>query len=263
MTSDPNIPADLRLRELSLDEFRRIEGEKSPLYNRDLAPVPVAERTWTTYNFAALWISMAHCIPTYMLASGLIGAGMSWWQALCTILLGNTIVLLPILPTATPARRTAFRSPCCCAPASAPSGRTCRRSCARWSPAAGLASTPGSAARCCRPSFRLLQRLADAARRLADRWLSADAVAELLPVLAAQHVRHLSRHGACAARRKLRGAVRAGDGRCALVLGGQSGPWASGRSLARVEPPRLSGAAFWAFFPVALTGMIGFGRRCL
>jgi NCS1 family nucleobase:cation symporter-1 len=71
--------------------------ERSPLYNHDLAPVPVARRDWTTYNYAALWISMAHCIPTYMLASGLMTAGMNWWQALFTILLGNTIVLVPIL----------------------------------------------------------------------------------------------------------------------------------------------------------------------
>jgi len=71
--------------------------ESSPLYNRDLAPVPIAERNWTTYNFAALWISMAHCIPTYMLASGLIASGMNWWQALLTVGLGNTIVLVPIL----------------------------------------------------------------------------------------------------------------------------------------------------------------------
>ena len=69
----------------------------SPLYNEDLAPVPVSKRNWTTYNYAALWISMAHCIPTYMLASGLIAAGMNWWQALLTILLGNVIVLIPIL----------------------------------------------------------------------------------------------------------------------------------------------------------------------
>lgn len=69
----------------------------SPLWNEDLAPVPVARRTWTTYNFAALWISMAHCIPTYMLASGLMNSGMDWKQALFTILLGNTIVLVPIL----------------------------------------------------------------------------------------------------------------------------------------------------------------------
>src|ERR687883_390425 len=69
----------------------------SPLYNSDLAPVPMEKRNWTTYNYAALWISMAHCIPTYMMASGLISAGMNWWQALITILLGNTIVLAPIL----------------------------------------------------------------------------------------------------------------------------------------------------------------------
>jgi NCS1 family nucleobase:cation symporter-1 len=71
--------------------------ESSRLYSEDLAPVPVARRNWTTYNYAALWISMAHCIPTYMLSSGLISAGMNWWQALITILLGNTIVLIPIL----------------------------------------------------------------------------------------------------------------------------------------------------------------------
>jgi NCS1 family nucleobase:cation symporter-1 len=71
--------------------------EASPLFNADLAPVPVARRTWTTWDYAALWISMAHCIPTYTMASGLIGAGMSWWQALGTILLGNVIVLAPIL----------------------------------------------------------------------------------------------------------------------------------------------------------------------
>src|SRR5882762_8154725 len=70
---------------------------RSPLYNEDLAPIPVAKRDWTTYNYAALWISMAHCIPTYMMSSGLISAGMNWWQALITILLGNLIVLIPIL----------------------------------------------------------------------------------------------------------------------------------------------------------------------
>ena len=76
--------------------------ESSPLYNHDLAPVPIARRNWTTYNFAALWICMAHCIPTYMLAAGLIASGMNWWQALFTILLGNIIVLVPILLNAHP-----------------------------------------------------------------------------------------------------------------------------------------------------------------
>jgi NCS1 family nucleobase:cation symporter-1 len=71
--------------------------QQSALYNHDLAPVPLARRTWSTYTYAALWVSMAHCIPTYMLASGLMANGMNWWQALVTILLGNTIVLVPIL----------------------------------------------------------------------------------------------------------------------------------------------------------------------
>jgi NCS1 family nucleobase:cation symporter-1 len=71
--------------------------QKSPLYNHDLAPVRVAARNWSTYNFAALWVSMAHCIPTYMLASGLMDKGMSWSQALIVIALGNLIVLAPIL----------------------------------------------------------------------------------------------------------------------------------------------------------------------
>src|SRR5438477_55483 len=86
--------------ELKPDAFAEISG--SPLFNRDLAPVKVSERNWTTYNYAALWISMAHCIPTYMLSSGLIGAGMNWWQALITILLGNSIVLIPILVNSHP-----------------------------------------------------------------------------------------------------------------------------------------------------------------
>src|SRR3954469_2107341 len=79
-------------------ELRSDEGIRtSALYNHDLAPVPVSQRNWTTYNYAALWIAMAHCIPTYMLSSGLISQGMNWWQALITILLGNSIVLVPIL----------------------------------------------------------------------------------------------------------------------------------------------------------------------
>ncbi|MBL8632143.1 MAG: NCS1 family nucleobase:cation symporter-1 [Myxococcales bacterium] len=90
---------------IELDEENLRALTDSPLYNPDLAPVPIAERQWTTYNFAALWISMAHCIPTYMLASGLIDAGMSWGQALFTILLGNVIVLVPILLNSHPGTR--------------------------------------------------------------------------------------------------------------------------------------------------------------
>lgn len=67
------------------------------LTNEDLAPVSPEKRTWGTWNYAALWISMSLCIPTYMLASSLIGGGMNWWQAILTIFLGNTIVLIPMI----------------------------------------------------------------------------------------------------------------------------------------------------------------------
>lgn len=69
----------------------------SRLYNADLAPIPSEKRTWTTYNYASLWVAMSVCIPTYMLASGLIAGGMSWKQAIGTILLGNLIVLIPMI----------------------------------------------------------------------------------------------------------------------------------------------------------------------
>ncbi|KAA2245803.1 NCS1 family nucleobase:cation symporter-1 [Chitinophaga agrisoli] len=69
----------------------------SSLYSEDLAPVPPEKRTWNTWNYAALWISMSLCIPTYMLASSLIEGGMNWWQAIFTIFLGNTIVLIPMI----------------------------------------------------------------------------------------------------------------------------------------------------------------------
>jgi len=67
------------------------------LYNEDLAPIPVERRTWGTYNYASLWVAMSVCIPTYMMASGLIAGGMSWKQAIATILLGNLIVLVPMI----------------------------------------------------------------------------------------------------------------------------------------------------------------------
>ncbi|HSC26520.1 MAG TPA: NCS1 family nucleobase:cation symporter-1 [Vicinamibacterales bacterium] len=69
----------------------------SPLWNPDLAPTPPSRRTWSTYHIAALWIGMSVVITTYTLASGLIQQGMTWWQAMLTILLGNTIVLLPMI----------------------------------------------------------------------------------------------------------------------------------------------------------------------
>src|SRR5450759_1711265 len=66
-------------RRLELANASAVLG--TALYNKDLAPIPIARRTWTTYNYAALWISMAHCIPPYMLAAGVMNSGINWKQA--------------------------------------------------------------------------------------------------------------------------------------------------------------------------------------
>ncbi len=69
----------------------------SPLWNADLAPATPDRRTWSTYHITALWIGMSVTITSYTLASGLIQQGMTWWQSLLTILLGNLIVLVPMV----------------------------------------------------------------------------------------------------------------------------------------------------------------------
>lgn len=71
--------------------------QDASLSNADLAPTRIGQRTWTTYNIASLWIGLAVCIPTYMLAASLVGGGMDWKQAIVTIMLGNLIVCVPMV----------------------------------------------------------------------------------------------------------------------------------------------------------------------
>jgi len=69
----------------------------SPLYSPDLAPIPMQERTWTTTHLAALWVGMAVCIPTYLLASYMIKSGMEWYAALIIIGLANVVITVPMV----------------------------------------------------------------------------------------------------------------------------------------------------------------------
>src|SRR4051812_49872552 len=86
----------------------------SHLYNEDLAPVPAGARKWGLLSFAALWVSMSACIPTYMLASSLIGGGMNWSQAILTIFLGNLIVVVPMILNAHAGTRYGIPFPVFC-----------------------------------------------------------------------------------------------------------------------------------------------------
>jgi nucleobase:cation symporter-1, NCS1 family len=74
-----------------------IDPPDPALSNADLAPTTIAQRTWTTYHVASLWVGLSVCIPTYMLAAGLVGAGMNWKQAILTIMVGNLIVCVPMV----------------------------------------------------------------------------------------------------------------------------------------------------------------------
>ncbi|WP_446899050.1 NCS1 family nucleobase:cation symporter-1 [Clostridium sp. LBM24168] len=101
-------PVEKEMYELDIQDT---EVKESKLYNDDNAPIPSKERTWNTYNFTALWVGMAHCIPTYMLAGSLISLGMNWKQSLFTITLGNLIVLIPILLNAHPGTKYGINFP--------------------------------------------------------------------------------------------------------------------------------------------------------
>jgi nucleobase:cation symporter-1, NCS1 family len=88
----------------------------SPYFSHDMAPVPRAERRWSMRDMAVLWISMSACVPTYMLASGMIEEGMNWWQAILTIFLGNVIVLVPMVLNAHAGTKYGIPFPVYCRP---------------------------------------------------------------------------------------------------------------------------------------------------
>ena len=117
------------------------------LYNKDLAPIPKERRTWGLYNYVSLWVAMSVCIPTYMLASGLIAGGMSWWQAIGTILLGNLIVLVPMLLNAHAGAKYGIPFPVLVRASFGVRGANIPACCAPWWHADGSESRPGSAGR--------------------------------------------------------------------------------------------------------------------
>ena len=78
--------------------MRTLPSQPDPsLINDDIRPTTADERTWSVREMASLWVGMVVCVPTYMLAAGLISEGMSWLQAVVTVLLGNVIVLAPMI----------------------------------------------------------------------------------------------------------------------------------------------------------------------
>ncbi len=105
-----------------LTDGQRESLASSPLFNDDLAPTRPEQRKWRWWNFAALWISMSACIPTYMIASSLIDGGMNWWEAVLTIFLANLIVLIPMILNAHAGTKYGIPFPVYCRPSFGPLG---------------------------------------------------------------------------------------------------------------------------------------------
>ena len=74
-----------------------VQGADPSLINADIKPTAESERSWSIGAMASLWVGMVVCVPTYMLASSMISSGMNWWQAVGTVMLGNLIVLVPMV----------------------------------------------------------------------------------------------------------------------------------------------------------------------
>ena len=81
---------------LSPQAQARLSGNAS-MWNEDLRPCTLAEHSWPGSKFAALWVGMCLCLPTYSLASGMIALGMNWWESVLTVFIGSCIVLGAIL----------------------------------------------------------------------------------------------------------------------------------------------------------------------
>jgi nucleobase:cation symporter-1, NCS1 family len=108
--AEPSVPASDGIVELTTDV------SSSPYFSADMAPVPRSGRRWLMRDMAVLWISMSACVPTYMLASGMIEEGMNWWQAIVTIFLGNVIVLIPMVLNAHAGTKYGIPFPVYCRP---------------------------------------------------------------------------------------------------------------------------------------------------
>ncbi len=73
------------------------ELESSPLSGEDMVPLPHEDRTWSMWNMTAIWVGMAVCIPTYLLASNMILSGLSWQASLIIIAIANLVITIPMV----------------------------------------------------------------------------------------------------------------------------------------------------------------------
>ncbi|XP_019167984.1 PREDICTED: purine-uracil permease NCS1 [Ipomoea nil] len=69
------------------------------LANDDLRPTTSAERTFSGWEMASLWIGLVVGVPTYYLAGSLVDLGMAWWQGIATVVVANVVTMVALVLT--------------------------------------------------------------------------------------------------------------------------------------------------------------------
>jgi NCS1 family nucleobase:cation symporter-1 len=71
--------------------------EEKYLWNQDFHPTPVRLRNWGSWTFFAIWFGMAVEVESWALVSIGYSFGLNWFWSLLSVVLGNAIVLVPMI----------------------------------------------------------------------------------------------------------------------------------------------------------------------
>lgn len=78
-------------------ELEKKFPEEQYLWNEDFHPTPVKYRNWGTLTYFAIWFGMSIEVESWALVSIGYSFGLNWFWGLMAVLIGNLIVLIPIL----------------------------------------------------------------------------------------------------------------------------------------------------------------------
>ncbi|KAL2875824.1 hypothetical protein SGCOL_008971 [Colletotrichum sp. CLE4] len=70
--------------------------------NDDIRPIESQRRTWGFLTFHNFWLLVNCNITTYLTGSALIPLGLTWWQALICIIIGNLIATVAVIVNSLP-----------------------------------------------------------------------------------------------------------------------------------------------------------------
>ncbi|KAJ5887707.1 Allantoin permease [Penicillium taxi] len=94
---------------MSLKEVLRkleVDGEGGPIpdrwINNDIKPIEKDRRTWGFWTFHNYWVLVNSNISTFMTGSSLVAMGMTWWESIIAIVIGNLIATILVVLNSVP-----------------------------------------------------------------------------------------------------------------------------------------------------------------